>query len=284
VSKETAKYAINKDLTIERLHSFSSPEGNEFAYDIDGDELMSIHPHAIALKAALARRGSTEYQYSVGLSKLYGAEICICLTCENPDDEIGYSQEQSAIIEEAGLALYDGILDEAGDHALVNGRHADRAGVLCGVVEMSAQHTPGRVTFRDDGDANHWSLLTADGRWLLALLHNGEAPSERQAANFRRLAACWNACEGISTDALERLGTLDRARVDLDVIRAQAIAQRDELLEALRMVMACAGDISAAPDGLLEMALDDGDEETRRQANAFLVARAAIAKVKGGVA
>jgi len=48
--------------------------------------------------------------------------------------------------------------------------------------------------------------------------------------------------------------------------------------------MACAGDISAAPDGLLEMALDDGDEETRRQANAFLVARAAIAKAEGGAA
>jgi len=47
------------------------------------------------------------------------------------------------------------------------------------------------------------------------------------------------------------------------------------------MVMACAGDISAAPDGLLEMALDDGDEETRRQANAILVARAAIAKTTG---
>ena len=74
---------------------------------------------------------------------------------------------------------------------------------------------------------------------------------------------------------------------DADVLElhprfAQVQAQRDELLAALRMVMACAGDISAAPDGLLEMALDDGDEETRRQANAFLVARAAIAKVKGG--
>ena len=65
-------------------------------------------------------------------------------------------------------------------------------------------------------------------------------------------------------------------------MRAALRQERDELLAAPRMVMACAGDISAAPDGLLEMALDDGDEETRRQANAFLVARAAIAKVKWG--
>jgi len=64
-------------------------------------------------------------------------------------------------------------------------------------------------------------------------------------------------------------------------MRAALRQERDELRAALRMVMACAGDISAAPDGLLEMALDDGDEETRRQANAFLVARAAIAKTTG---
>ena len=76
---------------------------------------------------------------------------------------------------------------------------------------------------------------------------------------------------------------MDKPPIDFDEpeLPYDVLAQRDELLEALRMVMACAGDISAAPDGLLEMALDDGDEETRRQANAFLVARAAIAKVEG---
>lgn len=79
---------------------------------------------------------------------------------------------------------------------------------------------------------------------------------------------------------------MDKPPIDFDEPEPpyDVLAQRDELLEALRMVMACAGDISAAPDGLLEMALDDGDEETRRQANAFLVARAAIAKVEGGAA
>lgn len=41
----------------------------------------------------------------------------------------------------------------------------------------------------------------------------------------RRLAACWNACAGLSTESLERLGTLDRARVQQDVIRAQTSAQ-----------------------------------------------------------
>ena len=65
---------------------------------------------------------------------------------------------------------------------------------------------------------------------------------------------------------------------------AALIAAAPELLTALRLVMECAGDIFSAPSGLLEMALDDGDEETRKQANAFLIARAAIAKATGGAA
>lgn len=65
------------------------------------------------------------------------------------------------------------------------------------------EHTQGRITFKADGDACHWSMLTEDGRWWLAILANGEQPSERQIANFRRLAACWNACEGITTDDIE---------------------------------------------------------------------------------
>lgn len=69
---------------------------------------------------------------------------------------------------------------------------------------MSADHTEGRVTFREDGDACHYSMLTENGRWMLALLHNGEQASARQIANFRRLAACWNACQGITTEDLEK--------------------------------------------------------------------------------
>lgn len=30
----------------------------------------------------------------------------------------------------------------------------------------------------------------------------------------RRLVACWNVCQGIATEALERLVTVDRSRVD----------------------------------------------------------------------
>lgn len=85
---------------------------------------------------------------------------------------------------------------------------------------MSAQHTQGKVTVL------YPCLYAADGRRILELEHG-------TTDELKRLAACWNACEGLSTEALERLGTLDKARVQLDVIRAEAIAQRDELLAVL---------------------------------------------------
>lgn len=61
----------------------------------------------------------------------------------------------------------------------------------------------------------------------------------------------------------------------------ELIAQRDELLQALKLLMASEPLISAATDAELESGLDDEDETTRTQANAWLVARAAIKKAEG---
>jgi hypothetical protein len=57
---------------------------------------------------------------------------------------------------------------------------------------------------------------------------------------------------------------------------AGVLALREEnkrLRTALRLVMACAGDIEQATAADLEAALKCGDVETERQANAWLVAR-----------
>lgn len=67
---------------------------------------------------------------------------------------------------------------------------------------MSA-HTPGRLTVRANGDANSYALLDQNGQWWMSLLLNGQQLTASQEANMRRLAACWNACEGLSTENLE---------------------------------------------------------------------------------
>ena len=70
--------------------------------------------------------------------------------------------------------------------------------------------TQGRITFIEEGDANHYAMLTEDGRWMMAMLANGESTSAQQVANFRRLAACWNACVGVPTEELEAITLVGR--------------------------------------------------------------------------
>lgn len=64
-------------------------------------------------------------------------------------------------------------------------------------VRWSDQNKPGETNTY--GDAN--------GALIAKIEHQGEAAPvvtrSQAAANARHLAACWNACEGISTEALE---------------------------------------------------------------------------------
>jgi hypothetical protein len=128
-------------------------------------------------------------------------------------------------------------------------------------------HTPGRLTIREDGEANVYHLMTDDGRWFLALRQNGELLTERQREHMRRLAACWNACEGASTEVLEAL-PFSAAVAEESRRYREAIAQRDELLAELRNIA------TANPR--------HWDEETRDQFQEWAQnrARAAIAKVQ----
>lgn len=102
------------------------------------------------------------------------------------------------------------------------------------------EHTPGRIRYYENGEANSYALLEvdADDRWLLTLLHNGHDVTQRQIANMRRLVACWNACEGIKTGILESVtlvgDTLLKRFAGRDKIELELTGQRDELLEALK--------------------------------------------------
>lgn len=99
---------------------------------------------------------------------------------------------------------------------------------------MSAQHTPGPLTVRENGDANSYAMLTADHKWLAVnLLHNGEVMVQQQRENMRRLATCWNACEQMSTASIEELVTLGGVPA-LIVYGDELRRERNEMLAALK--------------------------------------------------
>ena len=118
---------------------------------------------------------------------------------------------------------------------------------------MAGNHTPGRLKYRANGDANSFALLDADtGDWFMSLLVNGQQFESQQIANLRRLAACWNFCLGTSTDWLEGWQAVETTELfgappPIDATLRQwmeratthsqrasdAEAQRDELLAAI---------------------------------------------------
>jgi hypothetical protein len=100
---------------------------------------------------------------------------------------------------------------------------------------MSTKHTPGRLI------ARNFSIYELDGMQPIAdacIGLNGDRSSE----HARRLAACWNALEDLSQDALDGGWT----RAGLEAYGLEMTAQRDELLEALHHAEAWIG---SAPHG-----------------------------------
>lgn len=61
-------------------------------------------------------------------------------------------------------------------------------------------HTPGKICFKENGEANSYQLLSENGDWLMSILHNGEAITDRQRAILSRMAVCWNYFDGIPTE------------------------------------------------------------------------------------
>jgi hypothetical protein len=104
---------------------------------------------------------------------------------------------------------------------------------------MSAQHTPGRLEvaveiFDNDGTPETALQALGGSATVAVALDFGPNNPGMREANSRRLVACWNACEGISTEALE-----DEAPRKLREDRDQILVQRNELLELLQGVLKC---------------------------------------------
>lgn len=140
---------------------------------------------------------------------------------------------------------------------------------------MSAQHTPGRLAvaveiFDNDGMPETALQALGGAATVAVALEFGPNNPGMREANARRLAACWNACEGISTEALESDGNLGNGWKLATYEMRDAIAQRDELLDLLQGVLKCERGI------LGHLFLEGWQEDVIRKA----VAKAAIQKGK----
>lgn len=98
-------------------------------------------------------------------------------------------------------------------------------------MSLNLHHSPGplRIAGRETSGLPH--TLVAARTLLFRVYSEAYGDFDQETENARRLVACWNACEGISTENLE-----DNAPV-LDLARRynKAIRQRDQLLEALKL-------------------------------------------------
>jgi hypothetical protein len=146
---------------------------------------------------------------------------------------------------------------------------------------MSAQHTPGRLVVRGD-----YGIYTADGVTPVADTCLTNSVSANDAANARRLVACWNMLEGETTENIEANplpAILDNLETLLQTIGKNFLKvteQRDELLEALKLADAALSDIGDADR-------EPGDDLAwceARAAKDIPAIRAAIAKAEGGAA
>jgi len=105
-----------------------------------------------------------------------------------------------------------------------------------------------RLTYRANGDANSYALLDDTGNWFMSLQLNGQQMEAQQEANLRRLAACWNICEGFDTDMLEHILLLgetmhsrfkarDRVEEVLIADRLRFLKERDEARHVIHQIM-----------------------------------------------
>ena len=111
---------------------------------------------------------------------------------------------------------------------------------------MTTSHTPGRLYIRTnrhpniDGTPWGWVDLYEPGSMRQsspAGIQVTWSRGQKSEANARRLVACWNACEDITTDELKEIaatGGMLGPREDV----ARIAKQRDELLAAAQTTLA----------------------------------------------
>ncbi len=99
-------------------------------------------------------------------------------------------------------------------------------------MSLNLHHTPGplRIAGRETRGLPH--TLVAARTLLFRVYSEAYGDFDQETENARRLVACWNACEGISTESLERSDVLS----GMNQLLRRLETQRDELLSALRHI------------------------------------------------
>ena len=128
---------------------------------------------------------------------------------------------------------------------------------------MSAQHTPGRLRY--DYEPGYCGELLAPNDTSICSFC--DEPSE---ANARRLVAAWNACEGISTEALEAYG--DKRKHPFKDLFLDMEQKENELRAALSGLLSYFESGNSVPVDKATIKADSPE---------VIAARAAIQKVEG---
>lgn len=118
---------------------------------------------------------------------------------------------------------------------------------------MSEKHTQGRLIVRCG-----YSIYADEGKTPVADTCLTASVPDNDEANARRLVACWNACEGISTEALERSDVIASMQGE----RRRLETQRDDLLAALKAARQSLEVANDEPGGPIRDTIWHGPAET----------------------
>lgn len=140
---------------------------------------------------------------------------------------------------------------------------------------MSAQHTQGPLVVRGG-----YSLYADDGKTPVADTCLTASVADHDDANARRLAACWNSCDGISTESLEIWSACGHMGPTWEMMIKRLGAQRDELLAALEGMHKVCEIALAGKDGKQHSYFETRAGHFVDATKAMQRAEAAIAKVQ----
>ena len=89
-------------------------------------------------------------------------------------------------------------------------------------------HTEGKLTVAENG-----VFIVSEGNEVIAMV--GDTPGEEQCADTRRFVACWNVCNGIKTESLEKsLSITEQPMLENAMYSELLEVENDNLLKALR--------------------------------------------------